>query len=392
MDSQGRGEGSAALDARGRRLSLGIAISSALPAGLSVGLTWPLLTLILERDGVGATMIGLNSAVSALAIVVSAPMMPWLIGRIGTLPAMWLGILVAVAAILLLPVFPGLEAWFVLRFILGVGAAVHWVVSETWINAVVTERGRGQVMGIYVTFYAGGLAGGPLVLGLTGIEGELPFLVGAAILAFAALPLLLARGVAPPLPHRGRVRLGLLLAAAPIALATALVAGFSDSASFALLPVYSLRNGFSQEAAVAMLSVFVAGNLGLQIPLGWIADRVDRRLVLMVCAAAGVAGPLALPLAIGAGWVLWPLLFVWGGTVVGLYTIGLTLLGQRFGAGEIAAANAAFVTIYEIGGILGPPVAGGAMSALGPEGLVLTLALACGAFLLFCARRRARPR
>ncbi len=386
------GGAAAPLSEEARRLGLIVAIASATPAGLSIGLTWPLLTLILERDGVEATMIGLNSAMSSFAVVVSAPMMPWLIGRIGTLRAMWLGIAVAVAAILLLPVFPSLEAWFALRFILGLGAAVHWVVSEAWINAVATERRRGRVMGVYVTFYAGGLAGGPLILGLTGIDGFEPFVIGAAILALGALPLLFARGVAPPRPRRGPVRPAALFAAAPTVMAVALAAGFSDSASFAFLPVYSLRSGFTQETAVVMLSVFVAGNLALQLPIGWLADRIDRRLMLIFCAGVGVAGPLALPFAFGDAWLTWPLLFVWGGTVVGLYTVGLTLLGQRFGPTEIAAANATFVTFYEIGSILGPVTAGAAMTAWEPHGLVVALALACGAFLVLAVVRYLRGR
>ena len=69
--------------------------------------------------------------------------------------------------------------------------------------------------------------------------------------------------------------------------------------------------------------------------------------------------------------MLWTLLFIWGGTLLGIYTVGLSLLGQTTSAGALAAANAAFIVAYEIGSIAGPVTAGVAMDAIGPNGLLL---------------------
>ncbi len=368
-------------------------MASAAGAGLTVGLTVPLISLVLERDGVGTALIGLNTAMSALAFVVMAPVLPRLIGLLGTLPSMVLGIAVSAVAILLFPVFPGLAAWFGLRFVLGLGLAVHWVVSEAWINTVAAEDSRGRVIGVYVTLLSAGFAGGPLLVGLIGIEGATPFLVAAAIVAAAATPLLFARGIAPPMPARPTAGFAGLARRAPTVMAAALAFGLVESAIFALLPIYSLRSGFDQHTAVVMLSVFVAGNLVFQLPIGWLADKVDRRLLLMACAAIGIAGPAALPFVLGEPLLLWPLLFVWGGTVVGLYTVGLTLLGERFRAVDLATANVAFITVFEVGGIAGPAAAGGAMDAWGAHGLVLIPGLACAAFLAVAERwRRAERR
>ena len=374
-----------------RRRSLAAAMASAAAAGLTVGLTVPLISLILERDGVGATLIGLNTATAALAVVVFAPIMPRLIGSLGTLPSMFLGLAVSAGAILLFPVFPSLPAWFALRFVLGLGMVVHWVVGEAWINTVATEESRGRVIGLYVTLLAAGFAGGPLLVGLIGIDGTAPFLVSAAIIAAAAAPLAFARGVAPPMPARPTAGFVRFFRRAPTTMGAALAFGLVDGAVFALLPLYSLRSGFDQHTAVVMLSVFVAGNLVLQIPIGWLADKVDRRLLLMACAGIGIAGPAALPFVLGAPALLWPLLFVWGGTVVGLYTVGLTLLGQRFRLADLAGANVAFVMIFEVGSVVGPSLAGGAMELWDPHGLLLVPALACAAFLVITERRRRAP-
>ena len=384
--------GAGAFTSGQRWRSLATVIASAAAAGLTIGLIMPLITLILERDGVDTVLIGLNAAMSALAVVASAPLMPRLIGVLGTLPSMWLGVAVSTGVILLFPVFDTLAAWFVLRFVLGLGLAVHWVVSEAWINTVATERNRGRVIGAYVTLLSAGFAAGPLVVGLVGIDGALPFVVSAVSIAAAGAPLVFARGLAPPMPRGPTASIVGFFRRAPTTMAAALAAGLTFSAAFALLPLYGLRSGFDQQTAVVMLSVFVAGNLALQMPIGWLADRIDRRLLLMGCAAAGIAGPAALPFVIGAPALLWPALFVWGGTVVGLYTVGLTLLGQRFRPIDLAGANVAFVTIFESGSVIGPTAAGAAMDAWDPHGLPLVVGLASAAFVLVAARRHAALR
>ena len=39
------------------------------------------------------------------------------------------------------------------------------------------------------------------------------------------------------------------------------------------------RDGFTEGLAVLMLTVFAAGSLALQYPLGWLADRLDHDAV-----------------------------------------------------------------------------------------------------------------
>ena len=127
--------------------------------------------------------------------------------------------------------------------------------------------------------------------------------------------------------------------------------------------------------------MLAAGGVFLQIPIGVLADRIDRRLLLMFCAGAGVFGGISLPLFIHLPWLLWPSLFLWGGVIVGLYTVGLTLLGERFRGADLVGANAAFVMLYGVGAVAGPPVAGAAMDLWDPHGLALALALLCLGFI-----------
>jgi MFS family permease len=155
-----------------------------------------------------------------------------------------------------------------------------------------------------------------------------------------------------------------------------------------LLPLYGLRSGIGQEAAVWMLTIFVVGSIVFQIPLGALADRVDRRRLFLTCVAATALGCAVLPQVIGWTPGLWILMLLWGGLIGSFYTLTLTLLGQNFATGDLAVANAAFILAYDLGGAAGPVLGGAALDLWDPHGLPLAVGLALTVFLLFAASRR----
>src|SRR5262249_47294585 len=116
------------LTARERRLSLGAVIGGVFGVGVAFGAMVPLISLLLGRRGIGATWIGLNAAMFPIAMILVGPLLPRVIGWLGTLRSMYLGIGVATGLILLFPLLPQVWVWFVLRFLVGVATGVHWVV------------------------------------------------------------------------------------------------------------------------------------------------------------------------------------------------------------------------------------------------------------------------
>jgi MFS family permease len=380
------------LSPRARRASLAAIIASTFGVGVNLGVLTPLVALILERDGVDATLIGLNAAMPALAMLLFAGWIARLAGRVSAVGALLGGLALALVSVLLMPLFRDLGAWFLLRFFIGLSLALPWVIGETWINTVVTEAGRGRALGFYATAFYGGLACGPLVVQAIGIEGWAPFLVAAGALGLAALPLVaaqrLAPGLAPRLSPAPSLRVTQVARAAPLIIGGAVIAGLTEAALYTLLPLYGLRSGIGQEAAVWMLTIFVVGSIVFQIPLGALADRVDRRRLFLTCVAATALGCAVLPQVIGWTPGLWILMLLWGGLIGSFYTLTLTLLGQNFATGDLAVANAAFILAYDLGGAAGPVLGGAALDLWDPHGLPLAVGLALAVFLLFAASRR----
>ena len=340
--------------------------------GLVFGFQPPLMAFILERGGTSSFAIGAVTSASAIAVIACGPVYPRLIDRLGLRSAIIVGTVAVVAIVFVMPILQGVAAWVALRFLTGCALGVSWIASEIWLNTVSTDQSRGTVMGIYATAFAAGVVAGPLLLEITGTAGWRPFHVGALCLAVTTLPLLFVSH--PPTtdrdPHRRQEPLR-MLRSAPVVMLAALIAGLVESVDVSLLPVFGLHRGLDERSSLLLVTVFLAGNVLLQLPIGSLADRLGRRVVLAACSIVSMIGPLLLPSVMSAPWMLWPLLFVWGGTMYGFYTQGIALLWESFTARELANANALFVMVYCAGGVVGPTLGGLAMDFWNPNGLVV---------------------
>jgi MFS family permease len=319
------------------------------------------------------------------------PWLPRLVGRLGVIAAMAAGQLLCIVCFLLLPLRIDLVFWFGLRFLIGLGTTLTWVASQSAINAMADEASRGRVMGAYAALFSVGYAIGPGLISLTGSAGVLPFVLCVALLGLGLLLLTLVRGVEHVAARRGSRGVLVILRLAPLALGAVLVFGLLETASFAFLPLYGLRIGYGQAEAALMLTALIGGSIALQLPVGWLADRMPRAFLVLgllaTCSLLALLWPVGLPDRILA----WPLLMATGGAVGGLYTLGLTLLGQQFHGGAFTVAYTIMVMTYQLGAILGPVVAGIAIGLFGIHGMPVVLALA-PALVLAAGIARVRAR
>jgi MFS family permease len=368
---------------RANTLSFVAVLSASFGVGLIFGFQPPLMALVLERGGASSFEIGAVTSISTVAVMLCGPLYPGAIRRLGLRLAVILGIAVSTVVLFVMPWLPGFQGWFVLRFATGCALGLEWIASEIWLNRLSTDQTRGTVIGTYATVFAAGVMAGPLLLQITGTSGWRPFGVGALCLALTALPLLAARD--PPTGDTGmsdRLQWLRIARAAPTVMLAALIAGLVESAYVSLLPVFALLRGLDEHSALLLVTVFLAGNVILQLPIGRLGDRLGRQRVLALCAGVCVIGPILLSAVMGVPWLVWPLLLLWGGTMYGFYTQGIALLGESYPHAELADANTVFVVVYCAGGIVGPSLGGLAMDACPPNGLLVFLS---GAPLLLAA-------
>jgi len=364
----------------GGTIGLVAAIGSVAAVGLGFSITLPLLALTLEDRGISSTWIGINTATWGLAAIAITPFVSKIAARIGTAQLLALAILVLAAALPLFYLSP-FWAWFLLRLVGGAAVTTTFVLSEFWISSAAPPARRGVIMGIYASVLSGGFALGPVILSLTGTQGMLPFLVGSAVLALGIIPVLCGLPVAPKLDRREKHSFGRFLFLAPAATGAALLFGTIETGAFALLPIYGQRVGHTRDLVILLGIGVTIGNILLQMPMGMLSDRMSRRKLLMIIAAFGLLGAAILPMVASHFWLLMVALAIWGGVIGSLYTVGLAHLGSRFTGSDLAAANAAFVFCYSLGGLVGPAALGVAMDMWNPHGFAIGIGIFFAAYL-----------
>ncbi len=370
-----------------RTISL-IAIYAAVFAwGMSFAGLMPLMALTLENNGESTLSIGIIGAITPIGVIVAAPFVPAITHRLGTALTIFLSSILSVVTVVLLPVLDSYNSWLVLRFVSGLFGAASWIITESWLNAIAPEHLRSRITAIYGAVMAASFAAGPFILTIVGIEGSWPYIYCALAMVVSIIPLVMIWKMAPALDLAKGIKMSGIIFAMPSLLAAALVCGMVDMSLFSFLPIWGLRVGYEQDLSILLLSIFVLGNVVLQLPIGWIADRTNRRMVLIVCGVVATIGPVAVTVLAGNLFAMSAMLFVWGGCVWALYTVSLAMLGQRFQGGGLTAASAAFVIAYEIANVIGPPTAGYAIEVWEPHGLMVFM---CASALLFTLMISAR--
>lgn len=363
---------------RDRILSLAAVILTAFGVGLSFGVGLPLTSLTLEAWLQPNWIIGLAGAAPSLAILMFLPLLPRLAARLGAVPAMLLGCLIGAAGFIALYLFQSPEAWIAIRFVMSAGLALPWLVGETWMNTVTNEASRGRIVAIYAISFFTGFLTGPVLLGISGISGVFPFIVGACGTALACVPIILAARFAPDLMQHQETSVFAAFKLAPIGLAGGLLGGFAEMSYFSLLPNVALAAGLDQSQGLWLLSVLTAGGIVLQFAIGWLADKVSRVSITAGLTIAMLILSAILPWAL-SGPVSGPVVaFLLGGIILGFYTIGLVVIGTEVAPAELTAANAAFLIMYQVGAIAGPVLSGAAMMVAPVGGFVAAVSVAMG--------------
>jgi len=363
------------------RRSLGAVIAAMAVVNLVYGLSFPLMALALAAEGVDETLIGISTMAQAGSVLVIAPLAPRLMRALGPARLMQAASLLLTLLFLALPAFPGFLAWLPLRFLIGAVSALLWIASEAMINELTQESRRGRVIALYSACGAAGYSLGPLILIATGSSGWTPFAVTSALIATAALPLFLATEARSAVPDERPPGIARMVLLAPAIMLANLVFAASIESIGTFFPLFGLALGLDEPAALGLMTVMGLGGIVLVLPLGWLADRVDRLGLMVACVTATALGLLIMPEMVGRPLAAPLYCFLLGGFEAMIYTLGVTLIGERFRGPALAAASTAYTAMWGAGTVIGPPLVGASMDLFGPAVMPWAIAAIFAAYL-----------
>ena len=351
--------------------------------GLSTGLTIPLVSLLLSQRGVASDWLGIAAAMPAIGMLLASLCAHRLSKHIANKTLLLFASGLSALSILAIAFSDSLLWLMAWRFLMGVGCGLLVVLGETWVNVISAPQWRGRCVAAYATMYTLCQVAGPSVLAWFGSNAVWPLWIAFAcnVLGFALL-----------LPSKCEMALGedtgkhsmtplAVIRFAPAVILAIFTFAFFDTAMLALLPLYGLQYGLSEQTAVLAVSVLFIGDALFQMPLGWLADRFGAKRVHSYCARFFIVFLLVLPLAMSS-MALWLVLLLLGASAGGLYTLGLIRVGGRFEGQDLVAANAAIGIVWGVGSLTGPIISNGLMNVLGSDGLLYGLVGLSVAFLL----------
>ena len=351
--------------------------------GLSTGLTIPLVSLLLSQRGVASDWLGIAAAMPAIGMLLASLCAHRLSKHIANKTLLLFASGLSALSILAIAFSDSLLWLMAWRFLMGVGCGLLVVLGETWVNVISAPQWRGRCVAAYATMYTLCQVAGPSVLAWFGSNAVWPLWIAFAcnVLGFALL-----------LPSKCEMALGedtgkhsmtplAVIRFAPAVILAIFTFAFFDTAMLALLPLYGLQYGLSEQTAVLAVSVLFIGDALFQMPLGWLADRFGAKRVHSYCARFFIVFLLVLPWAMSS-MALWLVLLLLGASAGGLYTLGLIRVGGRFKGQDLVAANAAIGIVWGVGSLTGPIISNGLMNTLGSNGLLYGLVGLSVAFLL----------
>ncbi len=356
-----------------RRVVRALALTSFLQ-WLGASAMLPLLPVFVRHRGGSDAVVGaVMAAFFAAQLLLQYPA-GRLADRIGRRPVLVAGLLVyalaSVAFVLRVP--PVVDIG--LRFAQGAGAAAVTVCAFAIVAGTVPPERRGRAVGTVFGGQLAGLAFGPFLGSVAGLAHLSVVFVAAAVLSLAAcLPVLAehlpevgeaARRPALSLVRHDRGLLGALVAAA----AVGLVIGVYE-ACWTLLLVHRGAHPWQIGLSWTMFALPLAL---MSRPGGWLADRLDRRLLVVVSLVVSIGFCVAYPFIDSL-----PALLVLGAVEAVGFAVGLpasqSLLTQRVPDHEQGQAQGLFGT-SETGAITLSAAAGGALFGMDPAAPFLTAA------------------
>ncbi|MDZ7723652.1 MAG: MFS transporter [candidate division KSB1 bacterium] len=284
-------------------------------------------------------------------------------------------------------------AWVVLRLAHGLCLSVMLVVVESWLNVSATLQNRGRILSLYaVVYHASRGLGQPLIGVFSPASFEI-FGVTTVLTSLCLVPLTLAKVTGQPQVRKSPPMLVKTFMRSPLAGSGIVVNGLLFGASWSLIPRYGQQVGIV-EAQIGVLMLLVSlGTLAFQWPLGWISDRHDRRKAILMSSVVGFAAALLIAVTRASGGMLFPLVLVFGGFSMPLYSLSIAMMNDQLNRDEMVTAAGAIIVYYGIGSAAGPLIGGLFMSRLGPSGLFYAMALALALHSLFALLRvRITPR
>ena len=358
------------------------------------GMQGTLLGIRGEIEGFSTLEMSLVMSGYFLGFLFGSRMAPDMIRRVGHVRVFAALASLISAVMILYPALTDPIAWGFGRIIIGFCFSGVYVTAESWLNNAADNENRGKALSLYMIVQMVGIVSAQALLLVADPGGFILFIIPSVLISLSFAPILLSISPTPAFDTAKPLSLRQIMTISPLGCVGMFLLGGIFSAQFGMAPVYGAEAGLSVVQISTFVSTFFIGALVLQFPIGWLSDRMDRRLLILVGAAICGSGAVV-GMTMGS---LFPALLLAGLMVGGmsnpLYSLLIAYTNDFLEHDDMAAAAGGMVFINGLGAVLTPVVTGWLMGRLGPWAFFLVIAVlgfGVAAYAAYRMTQRAAP-
>lgn len=341
------------------------------------GLHGLLLPLRGQEEGFSTAVLGLLGTAWAGGFVTGCFFAPRLVRRAGHVRAFGAfaasGAIVALLTGLLINEF----AWVVLRAFTGFTMAGAFMVIESWLNEKSTNENRGTVFGLYMMVTYASIMAGQMIVAAGDVKSASLFMVAGIFFCLSLIPTAVSTAATPKPLQDVSLDLKRLYANSPVASVACVLIGIANGAWGTLGAVYGARIGISTAEIALMMSLVVVAGAAMQLPVGRVSDRTDRRFVLAAASlGSAVFGLLVFVATPRSGAFVIAMTACYGALAYTLYSLAVAHANDHAKPEEFVKVSGGLLLLYGFGTMIGPVIGALLMGAMRPESVFLATALA----------------
>jgi MFS family permease len=361
---------------------------------LGSGSLGPLDALSGAVIGFSTEEIGLLGSAHFVGYIIGCYVTPRLIGDIGHSRAFAAAAAIGAIGALLHPMLEGPLTWALLRVLTGLAIAAAYTVVESWLHAKTDNHNRGRIYGVFRVVDLVGALSAQGIIAILEPASYAAYNLVAMFCCLCLLPLALSQRVAPVTPRAPRLRPIKAALLSPAAALGIIVAGITGAGFRMVGPIYGVENDLNQTQIAIFLASAILGGVAAQYPVGWIADKTDRRLVLLglsILAAVSCLG-IATLTAPGNASGFYLGAFVFGLTAYPIYSVSAAYANDLASPDFMVELNAALIFLYSIGAIASPAISAWLIALAGPEAMFFFMAAVHVVLVVFTLFRMTQRR
>ena len=343
--------------------------------------SWALLFgmfLLMLGNGLQGTLLGVRGSIEGMSpqtmswvmtgyfvgFLFGSQLTPNMIRRVGHVRVFAaLGSLVS-ACLILYAAWTNPYFWFLLRIIVGFCFSGIYVVAESWLNDSSSNETRGQTLSAYLIVQMMGIVLAQAVLNFADPSGYMLFIIISVVVSLSFAPILLSVSPAPQFQTSKRMTLSQLWSISPLGVVGQFFLGAIFAALFGMASVYGTERGLTVKDISLFVAAIYFGGMILQYPIGWVSDRMDRRVLIFIVCSIGTFFSFAANLSDNFIWLL-IVAFIIGGVSNPLYSLYIAYTNDYLEHDDMASASGGLIFLTGIGAIFGPSIVGWLLDAYG---------------------------